>query len=123
MQAAYGNLLSKLPPDGSAEVFELLYQHAGLKIERIISNGQASPPGFWYDNPQEEWVLLLSGKAGLTLEGMTGEHVMQPGAWLHIPSHCRHRIEWTDATQPTIWLAIHHEVRDAPQEPRHPHRG
>lgn len=69
MQAAHGNLLTRLPADGSTEVFELLHERAGLKIERIVSSGQASPPGFWYDNPQEEWVLLLSGSAGLTLEG------------------------------------------------------
>ncbi|AMP01295.1 hypothetical protein CAter282_3508 [Collimonas arenae] len=110
MQASYGNLLNNLPLDSSAEVFELLHERAGLKIERIVSNGQASPPGFWYDNPQEEWVLLLSGSAGLTLEGAREEHVMQPGTWLHIPAHCRHRIEWTDANQPTIWLAVHHEI-------------
>lgn len=113
MQIAHGNLLTRLPPDSSAEVFELLHQHGGLKIERIVSSGQASPPGFWYDSPQEEWVLLLSGGAGLTLEG-GAEHVMRPGAWLHIPAHCRHRIEWTDADQPTIWLAIHHNIAGAP---------
>ncbi|WP_041742337.1 cupin domain-containing protein [Collimonas fungivorans] len=113
MPAVHGNLLTELPADGSTEVFELLHERAGLKIERIVSSGQASPPGFWYDNPQEEWVLLLSGSAGLTLEGQAGEHVMQPGAWLHIPPHCRHRIEWTDAAQPTIWLAIHHDDAQA----------
>ena len=75
MQAAHGNLLTNLPPDGSAEVFELLHE-----------------------------------RAGLTLEGSAEEHIMQPGAWLHIPAHCRHRIEWTDAGQPTIWLAVHHET-------------
>lgn len=109
MQIASGNLLTGLPPAGPEEVFELLHQRAGLTIERIVSSGQASPPGFWYDNPQEEWVLLLSGSAGLTLEGAAAEQVMQPGAWLHIPAHCRHRIEWTDGAQPTIWLAIHHD--------------
>ncbi|MEO6920927.1 MAG: cupin domain-containing protein [Collimonas sp.] len=112
MQVAHGNLLTNLPPDGSAEVFELLHERDGLKIERIISTGHASPPGFWYDNPQEEWVLLLSGSAGLTLAGTAEQHVMQAGAWLHIPARCRHRIEWTDTAQPTIWLAVHHAVAD-----------
>ncbi|NKI72419.1 cupin domain-containing protein [Collimonas pratensis] len=109
MQIASSNLLTGLPPASSEEVFELLHQRTGLTIERIVSRGQASPPGFWYDNPQEEWVLLLSGSAGLTLEGASAEHVMQAGAWLHIPAHRRHRIEWTDGAQPTIWLAIHHD--------------
>lgn len=110
MQTTYGNLFHNLPLDRSAEVVDLLHQRAGLKIERIISNGQASPPGFWYDNPQEEWVLLLSGAAALTLEGKAAQHIMHPGDWLHIPAHCRHRIEWTDAGQPTVWLAVHHPI-------------
>jgi len=110
MKTTSGNLLTQLPATGPEEAFELLYQRAGVSIERIVSSGQASPPGFWYDNPQEEWVLLVSGSAGLTLEGAAAEHVMQAGAWLHIPAHCRHRIEWTDSAQPTIWLAIHHEL-------------
>lgn len=110
MQALFGNLLTRLPLGAPEEVFELLHERAGLKIERIISNGQSSPPGFWYDNPQDEWVLVLSGSAGLMLEGAADTHVLQSGDWLFIPSGCRHRVAWTDAAQPTVWLAIHHNV-------------
>jgi cupin 2 domain-containing protein len=78
-------------------------------MERIISNGHASPDGFWYDQDRSEWVLVLKGRAGLMFEG-TGDLIeMNPGDFIHIPAHCRHRVAWTDMTQKTIWLAIHYD--------------
>ncbi|KWR90226.1 cupin domain-containing protein [Cupriavidus sp. IDO] len=102
-----GNLLADVPAGAVEEVFQPLLERPGLKIERIVSNGQASPAGFWYDSPQEEWVLLVSGSAGLEKEGEPGPQIMRPGDWLHLPAHCRHRVAWTDALQPTVWLAVH----------------
>jgi len=103
----HGNLLADVPADRAAERFDALLARPGLKIERIVSNGQASPPGFWYDSAQDEWVLLLSGGAGLHIEGEAQARRLLPGDWLHLPAHCRHRVAWTDAAQPSVWLAVH----------------
>ncbi|SPA24625.1 conserved hypothetical protein, RmlC-like cupin domain [Cupriavidus taiwanensis] len=113
MQTEHGNLFASVPAGAAQEIFEPLLQRPGLRIERIVSNGQASPAGFWYHSAQVEWVLLLSGSAALEIEGQPGEHRMAPGDWLHLPAHCRHRVAWTDAGQPTVWLAVHHAATGA----------
>jgi cupin 2 domain-containing protein len=79
-----------------------------FKLERIISAGQATPPGEWYDQDDNEWVILLSGSAGLLFEDDEEVCVMRPGDYVHITAHRRHRVEWTDANQKTIWLALHY---------------
>lgn len=103
------NLFSNLPPIDSAapERFEPLFTKPGLKVERIISTGQITPSGEWYDQPHDEWVALLSGAARLRFEGDSEEHALEPGDSLLIPARCRHRVEWTDPTTATVWLAIH----------------
>lgn len=101
------NLFSPLPGDKAQEHFDELLARPGLRIERIVSHGQASPAGFWYDQPQDEWVLLLSGSAGLRLEHEGGERVLKPGDFVEIPARCKHRVEWTDNQQATVWLAVH----------------
>ena len=107
MRAA-GNLLRDLPDARAAEVTDALLAAPGLRIERIVSLGQASPPGFWYDQPEAEWVLLLKGSARLRFADEPNEHLLGPGDWRHIAAHRRHRVEWTDPAQPTIWLAVFH---------------
>jgi cupin 2 domain-containing protein len=104
--ASYGNLFSSLP-SVDQEHLEVLLKHPGLRIERIVSTGQASPPGFWYDQPEDEWVVLLSGTAGLRFESEVEARELKLGDWLHIPAHVRHRVEWTDAAIPSVWLAVH----------------
>ena len=79
----------------------------GGKIERIVSTGQASPPGYWYDQDETEWVFLIAGSAGLLIEGEGAARVLGAGDFVEIPAHVRHRVEWTDARKPTIWLAVH----------------
>lgn len=79
-----------------------------VKIERIVSHAQASPPDFWYDQPDDEWVLLLRGTATLEVEqGGTIELVM--GSYLQIPKHVRHRVERT--SEDAVWLAVHLRAR------------
>jgi len=92
-----GNLLADLAPDASAEVVTPLLSLPGLRIERIVSLGQASPPGFWYDQPQGEWVLLWSGAAGLRFEDEGEDRVLGAGDYLWIAPHRRHRVSWTTA--------------------------
>ncbi|MBM3111293.1 cupin domain-containing protein [Pseudomonas sp. P66] len=101
------NLLNPLPPVTEQEHFDELLARPGLRIERIVSNGQASPAGFWYDQPQSEWVLLLAGSAGLRLEHESSARALKPGDFVEIPAHSRHRVEWTDSTRATVWLAVH----------------
>ena len=79
-----------------------------IKLERIISTGQATPEGEWYDQESPEWVVLLRGEALLLFEGDTEAMRLGPGDYIHIPAHCRHRVEWTHPEQPTIWLALHY---------------
>ena len=103
-----GNLFADLPatPE-AAERIETLLARPGLRIERIVSTGQASPPGFWYDQSEAEWVLLVSGDARLRFEDEAGARHLRPGDWLHIAPHRRHRVESTAADTPTVWLALH----------------
>ncbi len=78
-----------------------------MRIERIVSSGQASAAGAWYDQASPEWVLLLQGRAGLRFEGDPEIKTLMPGDYVHIPAHVRHRVEWTEPTGVTIWLAIY----------------
>jgi cupin 2 domain-containing protein len=105
-----GNIFADLPNPSTEEIFQILQQQEGLKIERIISTGQATPAGEWYDQPQHEWILLLSGSAGLRFDTETTTQTLHPGDFVNIPAHQRHRVEWTDPNQVTIWLAIHYSA-------------
>ncbi len=101
-----GNLLAEFPVQLEQELCAPLLARPGLRIERIVSLGHASPDGFWYDQAGEEWVLLVAGAARLRFEGAPAME-LGPGDHLLIPSHARHRVEWTDPGQPTVWLALH----------------
>jgi cupin 2 domain-containing protein len=103
-----GNLFSDVARDLADEHVTALLATSSLRIERIVSTGQASPPGFWYDQDWAEWVIVLAGSAGLLIDGESAPRVLMPGDYLHLPAHMRHRVEWTDADQPTVWLAVHH---------------
>ncbi|MDX1605120.1 MAG: cupin domain-containing protein [Candidatus Competibacterales bacterium] len=100
------NLLRELPDARAAEVFETLLQRPGCRIERIVSHGQATPADEWWVQDWDEWVVVLAGHAGLSLEGQdnlplaVGDHVL-------IPAGTRHRVAWTHPEQPTVWLAVH----------------
>jgi cupin 2 domain-containing protein len=83
---------------------EELIRTDGVRVERIVSHGHASPPGFWYDQKEREWVMLLSGCARLRFEDDTVE--LNPGDWVNIPAHARHRVEWTKPGVDSVWLAI-----------------
>jgi cupin 2 domain-containing protein len=102
------NLLFPLPDAWSGERVDALTTRAGLRIERIVSFGQASPPGFWYDQPEGEWVLLLAGAARLRFADETDARFLRPGDWLDIAPHRRHRVDWTTPETPTVWLAVHY---------------
>jgi cupin 2 domain-containing protein len=105
---ASGNLFADIPDVLPAELTTTLLKTPELRIERIVSRGQASPPGFWYDQPRAEWVIVLSGSASVVFEGEASSRQLARGDYLHIPAHARHRVASTDAHEPTVWLAVHH---------------
>lgn len=92
---------------GGDERFDTLAAMPGTRVERIVSTGQRSPPGFWYDQDWDEFVLLVSGAAVMDIAGQDTPRLLQPGDWLHLPAHTRHRILWTPADRATVWLAVH----------------
>ncbi len=98
------NLFADLPLNPPDEFFTILLDDANVRIERIVSHGHASPEGFWYDQNQHEWVVVLKGAARLTFEDQMVE--MKPGDFVNIPAHKKHRVEWTTPDEPTIWLAV-----------------
>lgn len=102
------NLFADFPANLPEELFETLVSSPDVRIERIVSHGHASPEDFWYDQDTDEWVLLLSGAARLQFENSDTPVEMAPGQYVLIPAHTRHRVAWTDPTQPTIWLAVHY---------------
>ena len=91
-----------------AETIEILLERPGLRIERIVSHGDASPPGFWYDQDWGEWVMLIAGAAELSIEGEAQTRRLAAGDWADLPAHCRHRVERTSADPPAVWLAVHY---------------
>jgi cupin 2 domain-containing protein len=104
--SSHSNLFADIPQHLPEELVHTLIQAAGVRIERIVSHGQASPADFWYDQPQNEWVIVLKGAARLTFEGETVE--MKPGDFVNIPAHKKHRVDWTTPDEPTVWLAVFH---------------
>ncbi len=102
-----GNLLAGLPAHQAEEHIERLVGGRGFRIERIVSTGQASPAGFWYDQPDDEFVVLLAGAARLRFEEDDRILDLTPGDWVETPAHVRHQVEWTQAKPPTVWLAVH----------------
>ena len=103
------NLFAALPVRSDQEAFSEILARPGVRIERIVSFGHASPAGFWYDQPDGEWVVVLAGAARLRFEDEPSARALAPGDHVHIPPHCRHRVEWTDPSRPTVWLAVHYE--------------
>ncbi len=101
------NLFDDIPTSLSQEWFQTLFSNGNVKIERIVSRGHCSPPGFWYDQDWDEWVVLLKGSADLQFEGDSEEMRLGPGDAVFIPSGARHRVTRTDAEAETVWLAVH----------------
>lgn len=102
-----GNIFSNIPSPLSGEFFQNLAEIGNVRIERIVSDGQATPAGQCYDQSWDEWVILLSGSAGICFTDQARELKLLPGDHLLIPAGCRHRVTWTNPDQKTVWLAVH----------------
>lgn len=107
IQSLFADRPSRLPD----ELVTVLLQAGNIRIERIVSHGHSSPEGFWYDQGQHEWVIVLKGAAKLRFEGHEQPIEMKAGDFMNIPSHKRHRVEWTTPDEPTIWLAVFYKEK------------
>lgn len=114
------NILDAIPNDSEKEVFETLISDEHIKIERIISRGHRSPESGWYDQEENEWVLVLKGEAVLSFDDRTSIH-LHAGDFVAIPSHRRHRVDWTDPNGETIWLAVHYSPSSTGTPIKFPH--
>ncbi len=102
------NIFANIPKNIKNEVFEEIIKTEHFRIERIISHNHATNQDYWYDQDQDEWVMLLKGSAGLLFEDNETVVVMSPGDYVKIAAHQKHRVEWTDPEAETVWLAIHY---------------
>ena len=102
-----GNIFSNLPDSRKKEVFKSLFKSKNLKIERIVSNGQATTEGIWLKEKTAEWVILLKGKAKLLFKNSKNTFILKPGDYIYIPRYTFHRVTWTNPKQKAVWLAIH----------------
>lgn len=102
------NVFAVLPVDLVQEVVQTLAISSQVRIERIVSQGHASPTDFWYDQEQAEFVILLTGAARIRFEDDQQALEMRPGDFLDIPPHRKHRVDWTAPDEPTVWLAVHY---------------
>ena len=102
-----GHLYSPVNTSSEAEYFEPLIQSSHCKVERIVSHGHSTPPDEWHDQTSDEWVVLLAGAAKLEIEGHPSLFSLDPGDYIFLPAHLRHRVAWTVPDRDTVWLAIH----------------
>lgn len=103
------NLFEGCPTPWPEELFTPLLKAGSVRIERIVSQGHSSPPDFWYDQAEAEWVLILGGAALLVMEGQQSPIRLGAGDSVNIPAHQRHRVEWTTPDEPTIWLVVFYD--------------
>lgn len=115
---AVHNLQAGVPEKSAEEFLETLLTGGNFHVERIVSQGHASPAGFWYDQDTHEWALLHSGSAILRFEGQKDPVHLKPGDHLLIPAHVKHRVEWTDPDRDTVWLAVHFRHTSTPLQTR-----
>lgn len=107
MSAFGSNLLYNLPDAAQEEQFQALLEYQGARVERIVSRGHATLTGQWYDQDHGELVVLVSGEAGLQIEGEEHPRRLTAGDWVMLPARCRHRVAWTVPDIDTVWLAVH----------------
>ena len=101
------NLFLNIPDKIKSEIFDPIIKNEKFRLERIISQGQSTPEGEWLEQDNDEWVVLLTGKARIRFEDDKDSYLMESGEYIYIPSRKRHRVEWTPSDKQTVWLALH----------------
>ncbi|MCA9136105.1 MAG: cupin domain-containing protein [Planctomycetales bacterium] len=100
------NLFADLPNVIAEEIVDVLVHSPSVRVERIISTGHTTPDGQWYDQDENEWVIVLKGQAELLFDGDDHPRTMNVGDHIMIPAHHKHRVTWTSPDEPTVWLAV-----------------
>ena len=106
MAIRVSHLFDGIPPELHGELTDVLARGVNARVERIVSRGHASPPGFWYDQEETEWVVVVKGRARLRLKAQESALELGPGDHITIPPHERHRVEWTAPNEDTVWIAV-----------------
>jgi cupin 2 domain-containing protein len=101
------NLFDNIPASLSQELFQTLAEEKNVRVERIVSEGHATVDGEWYNQDWDEWIIVISGGAGILFDGEITARILKPGDYVTIPAGCCHRVEWTATDKKTIWLAVH----------------
>ncbi len=99
------NIFELIPNDLTDEIFQTIIEKDNIKIERIVSMGHTSPESGWYDQDQNEWVIILKGEAIISFENESDLH-LTPGDYTNIPAHKKHKVSWTAPDSETIWIAV-----------------
>ena len=107
MKPVLTNIFANIPDTLPEELFTSLVKQDKVHIERIVSKGHSTPPNQWYDQAQDEWVIILQGQAVLIYEYNLQKLPMAAGDSVFIPAHTKHRVEWTTPDNNTVWLAVH----------------
>jgi cupin 2 domain-containing protein len=102
LNSIYKNTPNNLPD----EFVDILAEGKNFRLERIVSKGHTSPKGFWYDQVENEFVLLLKGEAEILFEDDVKPVRLVEGDYINILAQKKHRVEWTDPKIETIWLAL-----------------
>lgn len=100
------NIFSGIPQQITQEITDVIVSSPEARIEKIVSKGHSSPRDYWYDQEQNEWVIVIKGKARLEFYGEIQLVELNEGDYINIPSHKKHRVDWTDPESETIWLAV-----------------
>lgn len=100
-----GRIFASIPEVLASERVDEIARTSTVRIERILSHGHTSPASGWYDQDENEWVIVLQGKARLLFDD-GAEVVLDVGDWIEIPAHRRHKVTWTDPASVTVWLAV-----------------
>lgn len=101
------NIFDAIPDNLNTEVFNTLLESENIKIERIISKGHQSTESTWYDQDDNEWVIVLQGEAILLFNDESSVN-LKAGDFINIPAHKKHKVHWTDPDIETVWLAVHY---------------
>ena len=100
------NLFSSTCPTEGEERVDRLLEGPYWRLERIHSCLASSPAGFWYDQRETEWVMVLRGSAQLQFEDEQQPRDLCVGDSLLISPNRRHRVVTTDPDPGTLWLAL-----------------
>lgn len=86
----------------NGEVITTLLENEKIRIETIVSYGNASLDDFWYCQNEDEWVMLTNGKAQIQFEDefvdlCKDDHML-------IPAYKKHRVSYT--SDDAEWLCV-----------------